>query len=93
MYMLAMIPPPVIVLILIGVVLFTVILWIKLKNSKGVDKLTDNLFNAPVQHTVDEAIDSIKDGKDALVQVTKDNAKKVKDLAKESAAAVKGLKK
>jgi len=93
MYMLAMIPPPVIVLLLIGIILFLMWLVPWLKNSRGVDKLADNLFNPPVSHTVDEAIDSIKNSKDALVQVTKDNAKKAKDLAKESAEALKGLKK
>ena len=91
--MLAMIPAPVWILIVIAIVLFLMWLVPLLKNSRGVDKLTDNLFKTPVQHTVDEAIDSIKDGKDALVQVTKDNAKKAADLAKESAAAIKGLKK
>ena len=88
-----MIPPPVIVLLLIAIALFLIWLIPWLKNSRGVDKLTDRMFSSPAKHTVDEAIDSIKDGKDALVQVTKDNAKKTKDLAKEAAAAVKGLKK
>jgi hypothetical protein len=88
-----MITPPVAIFLLIAVILF--LMWFVpwLKNSRGVDKLTDNIFKESVKHTVDEAIDSIKEGKDALVQVTKDNAKKTQELAKEAAAAVKGLKK
>jgi len=91
--MLAIITPPVMIFLLIAIVLFLMWLVPKLKNSKSVDKLTDDLFKAPDNSTVDKIVDGIKDSKGTLLRRSKDNAKKVKDFAKEQAKIDRGLKK
>ena len=90
---LAVITPPIAMLILIVAFLLGGYLYIKLKGSKGVDKLTESLFETPKNDTVDNIVDGIKEGKDKLVQKGKENAQKVKEFAKEQAKIEDGLKK
>jgi predicted RecA/RadA family phage recombinase len=61
------------------------IIWaiIKLKNSSSVDKISDGLFSAPKDKTVDEAIDGIASNKKTLKDKSAQNAQTIKDVAQE----------
>ena len=90
--MLAIVILPITILILVAFALLLMWLVPKLKKSRGIDNLTDGLFNAPVKDTVDNVIEDIKDGKDKLVQKSKENAEKVKEFVKEQSKIDEGLK-
>jgi hypothetical protein len=80
---LGMLPPPVMI-VLIGLAVFFVMwLILKFKKSEGIEKLGDELFKSTVKDTIDEAITSIKDGKEVLVQKTKENVDKIAEIAKD----------
>ena len=76
------------VVIVVAVVLFLVC---SLKKSKGVDKLNDGLFKPVETNPIDDCIDKIKDGKDGLVQKSKEVAQTIKDKAKEQKKINKNL--
>lgn len=82
--MLAMVPLPIIALIFLLLVLGFIFLLPKLKKSKGIDKLSDGLFKEPIKDTVDEAIQSIKNSKDTLVEKNQENVQKIKDIVDEN---------
>lgn len=58
-----------------------------------VDKLNNGLFGDATKNTVSEAIDSIKESKDALTEKGKENVKKIADTIKEQTKIQDGLKK
>ena len=80
---LAMAPMAIRGLFLIVVLIGLIFLYIKLKNSSFINKLSDGLFSAPKDDTVDEAIDGIKSNKETLKQKSVENAKTIKDVAAE----------
>lgn len=90
---LAMLPPPVMLLILAFAALAALLIIPKLRRSKTVDKLNDGLFGSTAKDTVDEAIDNIKTGKDALTSKSKENIKTISNVIKEQAKIEKASKK
>lgn len=70
-------------LFLIFLIVVIIKLIISLKKSKAVDKLSDELFS-PVKETVDNVMTKIENGKDTLVETTKENAKAIKDKVSEN---------
>ena len=81
--MLAMAPMAIRGLFLIAVLIGLIFMYIKLKNSSFINKLSDGLFSAPKDDTVDEAIDGIKSNKETLKQKSVENAKTIKNVAVE----------
>lgn len=90
---LAIVPPPIILLTLVIFAFLALLIIPKLRRSKMVDKLNDGLFGDATKSTVDEAIDGIKTGKDALVDKSKENVQKIADTLKEQTRIQDGLKK
>jgi len=89
--MLAVMSPPVMLLFLVIAVAVILLLFINLKKSKGVDKLADGLFKPVEENTVDDCIDKIKQGKDGLVEKSKEISKTIADKTKEQAKINKNL--
>lgn len=88
---LAMLPPPVMLLILIVISITLLIAIPKLKNSRRVDKLADELFASPKKHTVDEAIDSIDSNKKKLEEQSVSNKKTLEEISREQEKIKKNL--
>jgi uncharacterized protein YoxC len=89
--MLAAMSPPVMLLFVVILVAVILLLIIGLKKSKGVDKLNDGLFKPVETNTIDDCIDKIKDGKDGLVQKSKEITKDIADKTKEQLKINKNL--
>ena len=88
---LAMMPPHAIVLMIVAILVFILVIIPMLKKSKGVDKLADGLFNPVETNTVDDCIDSIKKGKDGLVEKSKEVANTIKDATETQTKINKNL--
>jgi len=89
--MLAVIPPQLALILLLMVVVVLLVLIPMLKKSKGVDKLADGLFKPVEENTIDDCIDKIKQGKDGLVEKSKEITKTIKDKTKEQNKINKNL--
>ena len=81
--MLALAPMAIRGLFFIALLIGLIFLYIKLKNSSFINKLSDGLFSAPKDDTVDEAINGIKSNKETLKQKSAENANIIKTVAAE----------
>ena len=78
------------ILVLITFVVF--VIYPKIKNSKGIDTLTENMTSdGRVEKTTGDLINSIKDAKDGLKQKSAQATQTIKDVAKDKKIIDKAL--